>query len=178
MFSDGIHTWIIYGGKKMKEIKLMDLVGLNILLGILCIIMLVSVCGWVVFGAEVDTTKAVLHHSATNVGTVESIRYYHVHKKGWDDIGYHKVIERTGQVKDGRPLNIKGAHARTGKPYSRNHYVGICLVGGDTFADAQQKALIKLLKDMKITYVERHHDKCPGSGLNVESIQKVLDETP
>ncbi len=46
--------------------------------------------------------------------------------KGWDDIGYHYVIRRNGEVEQGREHNVRGAHAKGYNDIS----LGICLIGG------------------------------------------------
>jgi len=120
--------------------------------------------------AEVDTTKAVLHHTASPDWSVERIRKIHVEENGWDDVGYHKLIRKNGDVEDGRPLNIKGAHAK-----GRNNYVGIALTGYSKFTDLQITSLKKLLIELGVKKVERHHEECPGQGLNVEEIQVWLN---
>jgi len=53
----------------------------------------------------------VIHHSAGNPNaTIEDIRKMHI-AKGWSDIGYHKVIEADGDVKQGRNDAVIGAQA-------------------------------------------------------------------
>ncbi|RLC88212.1 MAG: hypothetical protein DRJ03_03445 [Chloroflexi bacterium] len=115
---------------------------------------------------NIDTI--IVHHSATETGTVESFRKFHVEQRGWDDVGYHFVIYTDGTVHEGRKSKFVGAHAK-GRNYSS---LGICLVGTDSFTKAQKKALAGLIRELKeqyqITSVERHHEKCPGRGLNVE----------
>lgn len=73
--------------------------------------------------------KIVIHCSATtpnqDVGADE-IRKWHVKGKGWDDIGYHYVISRSGEVEKGRDLETPGAHVRGHNTSS----IGICLIGG------------------------------------------------
>jgi N-acetyl-anhydromuramyl-L-alanine amidase AmpD len=69
-----------------------------------------------------------VHCSATppdmDIG-VEDIRKWHK-EQGWDDVGYHYVIQRDGLLEAGRPLDVQGAHVA-----GHNHEsVGICLVGG------------------------------------------------
>jgi len=71
----------------------------------------------------------VLHAAHTppdmDVG-VEEIRRWHVEERGWDDVGYHYVITRVGEIQEGRLLEDVGAHV-----YGHNdHTIGICLVGG------------------------------------------------
>lgn len=125
--------------------------------------------GW----CEVDRTKAVIHHTASHDVSAKVIDRWHK-ERGWSGIGYHFVIRKNGNIEEGRPLTKHGAHARTGKPYSRNHYVGIALTGYDKFTQKQIQSLIRLIKKIGITQIERHHKKCPGKGLDVEGIQKRI----
>lgn len=126
--------------------------------------------GW----CEVDRTKAVIHHTASHDVSAKTIDRWHREERGWDCIGYHFVIRKDGMIEEGRPLTKHGAHARTGKPYSRNHYVGIALTGYDIFTQDQIQSLILLIKKIGITQIERHHKLCPGEGLDVEGIQKRI----
>ena len=117
----------------------------------------------------------VVHHSGTLSGTAASIDRNHRVERGWDMIGYHFVIQRDGSIYSGRPLTKAGAHARTGKPYSRNRtHIGICLIGRDEFAGPQVAALKALVGSLRLDYpiktVERHHERCPGPGLDLESM--------
>tara|TARA_R110002153_G_scaffold159309_3_gene311453 strand:- start:578 stop:1009 length:432 start_codon:yes stop_codon:yes gene_type:complete len=75
-----------------------------------------------------EITKIVLHCSATREGrdySVETIRSWHT-KKGWRDIGYHYVIQRNGDIQEGRPVAMQGAHVRG---HNKNS-IGICYIGG------------------------------------------------
>ena len=85
----------------------------------------------------------IVHCSATETGTVESIRRYHVETNKWRDIGYHYVIERDGAVKAGRDEFTAGAHCSGANAES----LGICLVGNKNFEPVQIQSLAKLLKD-------------------------------
>lgn len=71
----------------------------------------------------------IVHCSATkpsqDIGTAE-IRKFHVEKNGWEDIGYHFVIRRNGQIENGRTVEKIGAHCKGHNADS----IGICLVGG------------------------------------------------
>ena len=139
--------------------------------------------------ARKETTLAVVHHSNTETGTAAVFRKYHIQVRRYHDIGYHAVILQNGTIEAGRPEHLIGAHAKTGKTYSRNSFsLGVCLVGTDTFPDAQKDALVKLLvrwcKDHKINPldsrerygIEGHHKKCPGKGLDLEVIKKRVAE--
>lgn len=125
--------------------------------------------GW----CEVDRTKAVIHHTASHDVSVKVIDRWHK-ERGWDCIGYHFVIRKDGSIESGRPLSKNGAHARTGKPYSRNHYVGIALTGYDNFTLKQTQSLIKLILKLGTKQIERHHESCPGKGLDIEKIRELI----
>lgn len=124
--------------------------------------------------AERDYTRAVIHHTASRDVSAAEINRWHK-EKGWDGIGYHFVIRADGTVEDGRAYEKKGAHARTGKPYSRNHYTGIVLTGYDEFTDEQIDALVKLLHRLGIKHIEGHHEECPGPGISLSDIMHLAN---
>lgn len=81
-------------------------------------------------------THLVVHCSATppssDIGR-DSIDSYH-RSLGWQGIGYHYVIRRSGLIEIGRPIEQVGAHVSG----HNSHSVGICLIGGtDTKGKAQ-----------------------------------------
>ncbi len=80
-------------------------------------------------------THLVVHCSATppssDIGR-DSIDSYH-RSLGWQGIGYHYVIRRSGLIEIGRPIEQVGAHVSG----HNAHSVGICLIGG---VDARGKA--------------------------------------
>lgn len=70
----------------------------------------------------------VVHGSATPAHmevTAETINKWHL-ERGWDEIGYHLVIRRSGLVEIGRGFDTPGAHV---KGYNSNSW-GICMIGG------------------------------------------------
>ena len=67
---------------------------------------------------------------------------------GWDGIGYHKIIKRSGEIENGRPEYWIGAHVK-GK---NNISLGVCLIGRDSFTKKQFKSLEKVLKNWKFLY--------------------------
>jgi hypothetical protein len=99
---------------------------------------------------------AVVHHTAgansysrsQSAAIVRGIEIYHVKGNGWNDIGYNFLVDRYGQVFEGRyggvERNVIGAHAEgfnTGT-------TGVALMG--TYASvgptpAERAALVKLL---------------------------------
>lgn len=108
-------------------------------------------------------TEIFIHCSATKpqwmiTSTADQkaaeIRRWHVEENGWKDIGYHFVIDRSGDVVKGRDIERSGAHARGHNANS----IGICLVGGwggattdqfeEHFTELQRQALWKLLNDL------------------------------
>lgn len=67
---------------------------------------------------------------------------------GWDGIGYHKIVLRSGKVENGRPEYWVGAHVK-GK---NNISLGVCLIGRSKFSTNQFFSLEKILKRWKILY--------------------------
>ena len=105
-----------------------------------------------------STDTIVIHCAATkptmDVG-VEEITDWHK-QRGFDTIGYHYVIRRSGQIEEGRSDELQGAHAVRVNGTS----IGICLVGGlntrglhaPDYTAQQQDALFVLIKTLKLTY--------------------------
>ena len=55
--------------------------------------------------------RVIIHHSASSrETTVETLREWHK-ARGFEDIGYHRVIDGNGTVHATRPLTVQGAHA-------------------------------------------------------------------
>ena len=102
----------------------------------------------------------IVHCSATAEGkdyTVDDITRWHK-QRGYATIGYHYVIYRDGSVHEGRNIDTIGAHCEGHNTGS----IGICYIGGlasdnktakDTRTDAQEKALVDLVKKLKDMYL-------------------------
>lgn len=77
---------------------------------------------------------------------------------GWDGIGYHKVIKRSGKIENGRPEFWIGAHVKGKNDIS----LGVCLIGRDQFTKKQfeslEKILIKWKKDYPDAKILGHRD--------------------
>ena len=105
-----------------------------------------------------------------------------MHKaRGWKCCGYHYYITRDGQLYQGRPEEMVGAHAR----HYNAHSIGVCYEGGldekgraaDTRTLAQKAALIALLRSLKIDYpdaeivghceLEGVHKACPSFPVSI-----------
>lgn len=84
-----------------------------------------------------------IHHSATKDGghkDTDAIRRYHIETNGWDDIGYHALIERIDgvvQVVPGRDIAMQGAHC---PPLNKSH-LGLCIVGNFDLAAPDNELL-------------------------------------
>ena len=67
---------------------------------------------------------------------------------GWDGIGYHKIIRKSGMIENGRPEYWMGAHVK-GK---NNISLGVCLIGRNKFTKKQFISLEKVLRKWKTLY--------------------------
>ena len=98
-----------------------------------------------------NINEIIIHCSATDPDdnvTVNDIRCWHK-KRGFNDIGYHFIIDLDGTIHKGRPLDVVGAHC---KGHNRNS-IGICYIGGisngvscDTRTHLQKLSLISLVE--------------------------------
>ena len=107
--------------------------------------------------AYADTVRfAVVHHTvgsnsysrAQSASIVRGIERYHVLANGWDDIGYNFLVDKYGQIFEGRwggvDRNVVGAHAQGFNQGS----VGVALMGtydSTSITPAARAALIRLL---------------------------------
>ena len=120
-------------------------------------------------------TGIVVHHTATAGGTVEDFWNYHVKVKKWADVAYHYIIYRNGDIVKGRDLGQQGMH---GDDRNWTH-IGVALVGNNNFTKAQEDTLervcLSLANKYDIQSIVRHHEECPGTSLDVETLkQEVL----
>jgi hypothetical protein len=109
----------------------------------------------------------VIHHSATPDGS--AARFDKAHRqRGWDELGYHFVIDNGRGGPDGRiEVGTRWKHQKWGAHTGgtpRNEYnsfgIGICLVGdfsGRMPSRAQLESLNRL-----VTYLAARHDIPPG----------------
>ena len=139
-----------------------------------------------------ELNKIIIHCSATPEGRdvkADEIKQWHK-DRGWSDIGYHFVIELDGTIRDGRPVERSGAHA---KGHNKDS-IGICYVGGtdengeakDTRTEEQISNLLDLVLDLRQTYgelsVHGHNEfsskECPSFDVQLEfaNVEALLDE--
>lgn len=100
----------------------------------------------------------ILHCSDSTFGSAIEIDKWH-RERGWDNIGYNFVICNgqienntymscmDGTIERGRDIDKSGAHAK-----GYNNYIGICLIGINSFTDAQFKSLEVLVKELILIY--------------------------
>ncbi|GGG59679.1 N-acetylmuramoyl-L-alanine amidase [Salipiger pallidus] len=131
-------------------------------------------------------TEIIVHCSATHPGwlaaaplaaKIRAIRSWHVDGNGWNDIGYHYLVDRDGAVAAGRPVETPGAHVIGHNADT----IGVCLLGGhgsaetDAFSDhftvEQGGALTALLEQLQAAHgpglkISGHNQyaakACPG----------------
>ena len=142
----------------------------------------------------------VLHHTATEAGSVESIDAAHKQRKDedgnpWRGIGYHFLIGNGHGMKDGEVAatfrwldQSDGAHA--GNSQYNSLGIGICLVGN--FEDApptpaQLKALRELMSSLRADCridnegIVRHTDikqtACPGKQFPWDTLLSSLESS-
>lgn len=117
-----------------------------------------------------EITKLVIHCADTPDGSIfhaSDIDRWH-RERGFSAIGYHFVIPISGVLEAGRPVAVKGAHAK-GHNWDS---IGICLIGRSRFTPAQWATLQTLVVAHMHTYpdvdVLGHRDlpdvrkTCPG----------------
>ena len=92
----------------------------------------------------------VVHCSdSENTQNLSAIDIHKMHLGfGWNGIGYHKIINRSGKIENGRPEYWVGAHVKSKNEIS----LGVCLIGRDYFTKKQFISLEKVLKKWKIAY--------------------------
>ncbi len=107
-----------------------------------------------------NINKIIIHCADTPEGRDDraaDIKRWHL-ARGFNDIGYHYVIDLDGTIEPGRPIETAGAHC-TGH---NENSIGICYIGGadkerkpkDTRTDAQKASLLLLLKYLRAKYPE------------------------
>lgn len=111
--------------------------------------------------------RVIIHHSAapSHYG-IDEIREWHL-ARGFEDIGYHYVIEQDGSIRMGRPIEQIGAHC-----YGLNNTsIGIGLCTPDKPLGPQWIPLYKLVKSLTFVFptiidVAGHRDfsekECPA----------------
>ena len=137
--------------------------------------------------------KLTLHHaagfSAENIEEgkeqMRAIQDLHQFVRGWSDIGYHFVVDKAGNIYQGRPETVIGAHVLN----NNTGNIGVCVLGcyhppelycGDWLTDATNNSLIALYAWVSGEYnydpsvLKGHRDypynetSCPGNNVYEE----------
>lgn len=132
--------------------------------------------GWRAYAEPLDQIlrTLVVHHSAVSLSDgPREIQGMHF-RRGFADIGYHFLVGADGQMLEGRPLNVRGAHTAR----HNTGTVGVCLLGNfeviePTPAQLQSlRDLSRALRDvLGMTHLAGHRDfpsqstLCPGRNL-------------
>ena len=119
--------------------------------------------------------RHIVHCSDSPTGDVKAIRAWHK-ARGWEDVGYHFVIRRDGEIEVGRMLPAVGAHVAGHNTDS----IGTCLIGKGMFEAVQFAALERLHGALEVMFpglkVYGHadftaHKTCPNF-----DVRKVLGD--
>lgn len=122
--------------------------------------------------------KIVIHCSDSPQGRGDdAAEIHHWHKqRGFDGVGYHKVILEDGTIQHGRPLYWQGAHVGGHNTGS----IGICLIGVDSFTRQQYSALHYLLFKLSEKYgdveIVGHRDLDPSKTCPNFDVKEWLDK--
>ncbi len=147
---------------------------------------------WKPTGPAREWRHIVIHHSASEGGSVEAIDKQHK-GRGWDGVGYHFVIGNGDGMGDGEIESTfrwrgqtHGAHA--GNNEYNQHGIGICLIGNfeeEQPSAAQLASVKRLVSVMKHEYgipsdeVIAHRDvkatACPGRNLPIAEISQSFE---
>ena len=128
-----------------------------------------------------DVDRMIVHHSASHVWTNKADLWnWHVRQNGWEDIGYHYLIQADGEIVPCRPICYMGAHARGNNADS----IGVC-VAGDNLTEKDKWTVQQILSLQNLyrhwqflkpnLQVMGHRDvgntECPG--LDVKNLLSV-----
>ena len=129
-------------------------------------------------------TLIVIHCSAVRTNQTSSVAQidtWHRQRGFKLGIGYHYVVCRNGDIEQGRPEWMVGAHCKNHNKYS----IGVCYEGGlncldlpaDTRTPEQKAALRQLLTELHSRYpkavIVGHHDLNPMKDCPcIESVTK------
>lgn len=135
-----------------------------------------------------QTTHIVIHTAAwPGDPTIQDIWRVHVVENGWNDVGYHYLIRKDGDIQKGRPEKYVGAHCRDAGMNRKS--VGICCSGhGDMqpFTDEQLETLYSLVNvirhiyDIDIAHVIGHRESgaaktCPGELVDMDELRQEIE---
>lgn len=127
--------------------------------------------------------RITIHHQGVKAGTTQDAKqrlrnmqaFHQSEKRGFADISYHFIIDRNGNLYEGRPLTAPG-ESKT--DYNPEGHLSICLLGNFNMQDPTEKQIETLralvqwgLQTFHLTTdtVKAHRDyartDCPGKNL-------------
>lgn len=125
-----------------------------------------------------------IHHSQRKIDSPKRIKDFHIKIRGWENIGYHYLIDKNGKLCKGRSEKFIGAHV-----YGHNkNSIGICLIGNydeESPTKKQIRTLIKFLKQktkefkIPIKNILGHREfpkvtkTCPGKFVDMDKIREM-----
>lgn len=80
-------------------------------------------------------TDVIIHHSAVP-GTPETFADYHIHHHKWPGIGYHYVIDKSGEIYYCNSIDLITYHTQGNNSKS----IGICVIGN--YEDEKVSAMV------------------------------------
>ena len=124
-----------------------------------------------------EINSIVIHHSQ-NRKNFKEIKNLHINEYKQDDIGYHFVVDKQGNILNGRDIRKIGAHV-----YNHNkNSIGICLIGNFDIEIPDKKqinSLLNLINELKSKYnikeVKLHREfpnvskTCPGKNFSLQN---------
>jgi hypothetical protein len=125
------------------------------------------------------TDTIVLHHAKASQCTIIDIDRWHKEDNHWEGgCGYHFLVGKDGQIYEGRPINIEGAHC----PGWNNRSIGICFEGDfdqEKMSFTQEQKGIELIRWIRGKYktplqILRHKDALPGYTCPGENFRNVI----
>ncbi len=133
--------------------------------------------GWMTYPeplADQLHTLAVHHSALEFYRGARDIQRLHMSERGFADIGYHFLIDGLGQLYEGRPVSVRGAHVggfNTG-------LIGVCLLGNfeevqpvQAQLDTLEALTAYLARTYTLSHLAGHADfqpdvtLCPGESL-------------
>lgn len=114
-------------------------------------------------------------HTAPPLKPGEQPKRGKIYGNGWNDVAYHYVVRRDGEIECGRMESVIGAHCHGLNKTS----IGVCWVG-DTKTDPKQRAaLVKLTRELMQRYgvpvhrVFGHREGDPGAHKTCPNLDMV-----
>ena len=118
------------------------------------------------------------------IESIQSIDKYHVKTRGWNAIGYHFIIAPNGDIYEGRPENVVGAHVKN----NNTGNIGINIYCNSNVEIPTELQILKL-KELLVYLTEKYNisDKsiyghnqlgntdCPGT--NIEQMLPMIIDT-